>query len=192
MFESVLFKNQVDFDKLFAGVPDLVIDVTEVPVEQAGNHQLQEDAYSGKKIHTLKWLLVSTLNKRILFVSKAYGGHTHDFIIFKDVFATLDLSAYRLHVDAEFVGIKKITTYKKVWIPYKASKNHPLTKIQKAIDYLFAHVRVAVENKIAKVKAFFILRIENWLRIKSKLEDAFQICTVLANSKTTYMQTKYW
>lgn len=75
-------------------------------------------------------------------------------------------------------------TCKQVWIPYKASKNHPLTKTQKAINYLFAHVRVAVENTIAKMKAFFILRIENRLRIKSKLEDAFQICAALANLKT--------
>jgi len=129
-------------------------------------------------------LLVSTLDKRLIFVSKAYSGHTHDFTIFKDIFAALDVSAYRLHVDAGFVGIKNVVTCKHIWIPYKASKHKPLTNVQKAINHVFAHVRVAVENTIAKLKAFFILRIENRLRIKSKLEDAFQLCAALANFKT--------
>ncbi|MGI4737500.1 MAG: helix-turn-helix domain-containing protein [Janthinobacterium lividum] len=48
----VLVKNQAAFDKHFAGVPDLVIDVTEVPIERAGNQQLQKDTYSGKKNFT--------------------------------------------------------------------------------------------------------------------------------------------
>lgn len=132
-------------------------------------------------------MLISTLDNRILFVSKAYAGHTHDFVTFKDIFAELDLSAYRLHVDAGFVGIRKACLCSQVWIPYKAAKNKPLIKTQKAINHVFAHVKVAVEHVIAKAKAFFSLRIENRLRIKSKLEDVFQLCTTLANFKTVHL-----
>lgn len=124
------------------------------------------------------------MDKRILFTSKAYSGCTHDFTIFKELFATLDLTAYRLHVDAGFTGIRHVITCANVWIPYKASKNNPLTPIQKAINSVYAKIRVAVENAIAKAKAFFVLRIENRMRIKSKLNDAFQICTSLANFKS--------
>lgn len=125
------------------------------------------------------------MSKQILFISKAYSGRTHDFTIFKDIFASLDLSAYRLHVDAGFVGIQKSAQCNQVWIPYKARKNQPLNKVQKAINYVFSYVRVAVENAIAKLKAFFIMRIENRMRIKQKLDDAVQICAALANFKTS-------
>jgi len=97
------------------------------------------------------------------------------------------LSAYHLHVDAGFVGIKKAVNYQDIWIPYKASKNHPLTTVQKMINALFAHVRIVVENTLAKVKSFFILRIENRMRQKAKLADSFQRCAALANFKTAYL-----
>lgn len=45
----VLFATQTQFDDLFAGIEDLVIDVTEVPVERSVNQQVQEEFYSGKK-----------------------------------------------------------------------------------------------------------------------------------------------
>jgi hypothetical protein len=45
----VLFKNQTALDKQFAGVTDLVIDVTEVPIERASSQQVQRATYSGKK-----------------------------------------------------------------------------------------------------------------------------------------------
>ncbi len=43
------FSTQAQFDDLFAGIEDLVIDVTEVPIERAANQQVQEEFYSGKK-----------------------------------------------------------------------------------------------------------------------------------------------
>ena len=47
--ERFLFQDQKTFDKHFEGVTDLVIDVTEIPVERAVNEQVQEKRYSGKK-----------------------------------------------------------------------------------------------------------------------------------------------
>lgn len=55
------------------------------------------------------------------------------------------------------------------------------------INALFAHVRIVVENTLAKVKSFFILRIENRMRQKAKLADSFQRCAALANFKTAYL-----
>ena len=48
----ILVKNQEAFDKQFAGVTDLVIDVTEVPIERAVNQAVQKENYSGKKNFT--------------------------------------------------------------------------------------------------------------------------------------------
>ncbi len=49
---SLLAKNQEVVNEQFAGVTDLVIDVTEVPIERAANQQVQKDHYSGKKNST--------------------------------------------------------------------------------------------------------------------------------------------
>lgn len=53
----------------------------------------------------------------------------HDFTIFKDTLANLDLTTYRLHVDAGFVRIKEVVHCQQVWIPYKVRKGKPLTKM---------------------------------------------------------------
>ncbi|MDQ2721684.1 MAG: transposase [Bacteroidota bacterium] len=44
-----LFTGQQGFEQTFAGVQDLFIDVTEIPVERPENQDVQKDWYSGKK-----------------------------------------------------------------------------------------------------------------------------------------------
>lgn len=112
-----------------------------------------------------------------------YEGKTHDFTIFKAIFSGMDFSALKVHVDLGFLGIKKNITFSNVSIPHKASKHHPLTEEQKSENSTLAAIRVVVEHAIAKMKAFFILRIENRMKHKEKLADAFGICALLANFK---------
>ena len=135
-------------------------------------------------------MLICTLDRRILWVSRWYNGSTHDFTIFKDIFANLTLEKYRIHVDAGFTGITKFIACDYVFIPFKARKNQPLTSFQKTINQYLASVRVAVENSIAQLKAFFILRIENRMRKKEKLADAFSLCAELTCFKKSY--TNAW
>lgn len=49
---SLLAKNQEAIDKQFARITDLVIDITEVPIERAVNQEAQKEHYSGKKNST--------------------------------------------------------------------------------------------------------------------------------------------
>ena len=44
-----VFKNQAEFDRLFEGVEDIMIDVTEVPIERSDSYEVQKSQYSGKK-----------------------------------------------------------------------------------------------------------------------------------------------
>ena len=141
-----------------------------------------------KKFHTLKWLLVCDALKRVLFVSKAYHGRVHDFTIFKETLAGFDFGARRIHVDLGFVGIQKHIVGGHVFIPRKASKKQPLTPEQKQQNKALARRRVVVENAIAKLKSFFVLRVENRMKQKEKLADAFEICAGLANFKTINRQ----
>jgi len=47
-----LFTGQEQFDTLFAGIEDIFIDVTEIPIERASIQQVQRAHYSGKKNST--------------------------------------------------------------------------------------------------------------------------------------------
>ena len=124
--------------------------------------------------------------KRILFASNAYDGHTHDFTIFKEIFAGFDFSKFQTYVDLGFIGIKKHVVEGDIFIPHKASKNHPLTASQKEENTELARVRVVVEHSIAKIKSFFIMRIENRMKMKNELNNAFHICAALANFKACF------
>lgn len=86
------------------------------------------------------------------------------------------------------MGIKKFSDGGYVFIPYKASKNHPLNPFERAANQALAHYRVAVENVIAGIKAFFILRIENRMRKKEKLVQAFTLCAELAYFKNVTLK----
>ena len=57
--------------------------------------------------------------KRILFASDAYDGHTHDFTIFKEIFAGFDFSAFQTYVDLGFIGIKKYVLEGDIFIPHR-------------------------------------------------------------------------
>lgn len=59
----------------------------------------------------------------------------------------------------------------------------PLTSSQRFVNKALASVRVRVEHAIAKLKTFFILRIENRMKQKNKLDEALSICVGLANFK---------
>ncbi len=113
----------------------------------------------------------------------------HDFTIFKEIFASLDFSAFKTFVDLGFLGIKKHVRGEAIYLPHKATKKRPLTAEQKAENTAQATIRVVVENAIAKIKSFFVCRVENRMKIKAKLDDAFEICASLANLKTKLLIT---
>lgn len=72
----------------------------------------------------------------------------------------------------------------KVNIPHKKPPKKQLTAARKAENTVLARVRVVVENTIAKMKSYFILRIENRMKKKIYLDDAVELCAALANFKT--------
>jgi DDE superfamily endonuclease len=115
-----------------------------------------------------------------------YDGKTHDFSIFKEIFTDFDFSNLKVYVDLGFLGIKKKVKFDELFIPHKGSKKQPLSEIQKDENGTYSRIRVGIENALAKIKSFFILRIENRMRIKRKLNDAIEICSLISNFKLSY------
>lgn len=127
--------------------------------------------------------MICDKNKSILFLSDMFDGTTHDFEIFKSIFTKFDFTNVKVWVDLGFLGIKKQIKHKELFIPHKSCKNHSLTQEQKEENTILSSIRVVVENTIARIKSFFILRIENRMRITEKLNDAMIICSKIANFK---------
>jgi len=132
----------------------------------------------------MKCLLICSLNKQILWVSPLYPGHVHDFTIFKQHCAGTAFSKLRVHVDLGFLGIHHHIVAREILIPHKNYRKRPLTDQQKAENTARSRLRVVVENVFAKMKSFFVLRIKNRMKDKSRLQQAIGDCALLSNFKS--------
>jgi len=81
------------------------------------------------------------------------NGKTHDFKLFKN---SNIHTKNKLLADTGYLGITKINLNSE--IPYKKSKGNKLTKKQKKENKKLSSQRIIVENVIASVKRFRILR----------------------------------
>ena len=83
-------------------------------------------------------------------------GTTHDFRMFKDSLVDMlpkDISAL---MDSGYQGV---TAYlPNALIPYKATKNNPLTDEQKSINAMISKVRIAIEHINREIKIFRICK----------------------------------
>ena len=81
------------------------------------------------------------------------------------------------------MGIGKCITAKKLQIPYKKPKGGELTDSQKSENCTKSSFRIIVENTIAMLKRYFILRIESRSHMKNKINEVIEICGLLWNFK---------
>jgi hypothetical protein len=135
----------------------------------------------------VKFLIICDSEKNILYVSKIHEGKKHDIKILEDELENIDIFEHTIWVDLGFLGIAKKAKneedLKKINIPHKASKNKPLTDIQKEENKQKSSKRVVVENSIAQLKTFYILKNRHRTLDLNNIETTFKICSALANLK---------
>lgn len=98
--------------------------------------------------------------KRIKFLSEAYCGASHDYGILKNELPPEDrlwFDANHLHADLGFQGIAKDYEIERISIPFKKSKNKPLTEEQKMENKRYSSIRVKVEHCIGGLKRYRFL-----------------------------------
>ena len=83
-------------------------------------------------------------------------GKTHDFRMFKESMVGILPERLIILGDGAYVGIHEY--FPCAIIPYKATKNKPLSKDQKEINALISKVRVKVEHVIRQIKIFRICK----------------------------------
>jgi hypothetical protein len=153
----------------------ILIDVTECPIERPVKHQKQY--YSGKKkIHTLKIQLVLDLTTgQILCVDQA-DGHVHDFTLYKETIGSRLLKDILIRADSGYQGIHDF--HRSSEIPYKKSKNQPLSDEQKAFNRALSRKRIAIEHTNRTLKVFKVMKYPYRNRRKRHLLRMTLLCGI--------------
>jgi hypothetical protein len=142
----------------------LVVDAKEQRIQRPTSTKeddAQKPYYSGKrKYHTLKTEIGVEPDGRIGALSASVpGGAVHDLVLLRGtgLIARLDPETEAGMLDLGYQGIR--TTYPgyRLYLPFKASKNHPLTAEQKAYNRQLAQYRIVVEHALAQMTQYQVL-----------------------------------
>lgn len=156
-----LFNTPIDFNKYFKNQDTtLIFDGTEQLIQRPSEKQNQKLYYSGKKKgHSIKCLIISTLDKYIHYTSYSYTGASHDFSIVKQEFPPEQnwFDGYTILLDLGYQGFWTQYPNAYAFLPYKKRKNQELTKEQKNKNRALAQDRIKIEHSIGGMKRFDFL-----------------------------------
>ena len=158
-------RRPADLENLLAEVPELrllIIDGAERPIRRPKNKQRKKDDYSGKKkAHRKKNLLVSSHERRVVYLGPTSPGSVHDKKLADESGLTYPPDTLLLK-NTGFQGHEPpgIVTLQ----PKKKPRGRELHPIQKAINQVISRARVTVEHAIAGVKRCRIVAdtFRNW------------------------------
>ncbi len=182
--ECVLPKRKIssieEFAQSFPELKDLFVDGTERPTRRPKDPKNQKRRYSGKKKrHTRKNTVWCDENQKILLISPTKNGRIHDKKQhdknggFHEV--PLDIHKW---LDSGYQGVQKNS--KNVHLPKKGSKKNPLSRLDKAENYVISHFRIVVEQAIGGIKRYGCL--SQIYRNFKGIDDKFMlICAGLWN-----------
>ena len=141
-----------------------------------------------KKSHTVKSLLLTNKEKRILYVSELYEGSVHDYHLLQDCFSP-ELSWFKqkiIRMDLGFQGFKDLYSCQKVYIPHKKKRgakgeSNELSEQQKATNKEQAAQRIKIEHSIGGMKRYRILSHRLTIKSMAVINCIIGICAGLWN-----------
>lgn len=153
----------------------LLIDATEQPIQRP--KRAQKRWYSGKKKrHCIKAEVVATQEGRIAAVSKSVPGTVADITLRRRGPPLPD--GAHAYMDSGYQGYQD--DHRDTEIPYKRSKNRPLTQDEKAYNTALSRLRVRAEHAIGRMKRFRILS-DRWRYPRASHSAVFSIIAGIAN-----------
>ena len=161
-------------------IEEIIIDATEQQIERPKKGQ--KAFYSGKKKrHTNKTEIRITRPGRIIHVSKTKPGSIHDFSVYKED-TPIPKNSTAL-ADSGYQGLDKL--HARTEIPFKATKNKPLDKEDKAYNRALSRIRVKVENVLRQLKIFRILS-DRYRNKNKRYNLKFNIIAGIVNFKNGF------
>src|SRR5262249_3584719 len=153
---------QASLDEVFAAFPQVrvVVDATEQSFHRLKGWDNQKPFYSGKrKRHTIKTQIICTPWGRVGSVGPSVPGSVHDLTLLRRS-GQLDKLGPEdgVMADKAYVGVEDDRPGLQVVLPHKAARGVPLTAAQKRYNRRVSRCRVVVENLLARLKVFQVLR----------------------------------
>ena len=174
--------------ELLAAYPEMeevLLDATEQAVPQPEDKQARKLRYSGKQQdHTVKTQIVAT-KERILHVFGGLPGSLSDQTVLGASGVIRQVPAHvKIRLDKGYEGTHKRHPDRAVQAPVKGQRNHKVTVLGRAYNYLLSTQRIYVEHHFARLKKFGILRAVYRGRFEAH-EDLFCIVSGLLNFRAT-------
>jgi len=170
----------------------LIVDGKEQRVERPKNKKdkdgnlqdRQKPYYSGKKkAHTIKNQVAISPVGLVEHASKSVPGSTHDLTLLRQTDLLSELSEEEAAMmDKGYDGIAQDYSDKKLYLPFKARRNHPLTEEQKSYNRFLAKYRIVVEHTMAQLNKFQVLA-QRFRHQLSKHSPIFRIVCGLVNRR---------
>lgn len=180
--------------EIMTAFPDvrLIVDAKEQRVERPQSKKdkdgtvqdCQKPYYSGKKkAHTLKNQVAISPTGLIEHASESVPGATHDLTLLRQTDLLSQLADGEAGMmDKGYDGIVADYPDKKLYLPFKARRNHPLTEEQKAYNRFLAKHRIVVEHTMAQLNKFQIL-VQKFRHQLAKHSNIFRIVCGLVNRR---------
>jgi hypothetical protein len=160
---------------------EVLLDATEQSIPQPQDKQQRKRCYSGKQQdHTIKTQIVAT-KTLILHVFGGLPGSLSDQTLLGASGIVRQIPAgVKIRLDKGYEGCAKRHPDKAVEQPVKGQRNHTVTALGRAYNYLLSTKRIYVEHHFARLQKFGILRDLYRGRFEAH-EDLFCIVSGLLN-----------
>lgn len=153
--------------------------------DKDGNTQdRQKPYYSGKKkAHSIKNQAAVSPSGLIEHASESVPGAIHDLTLLRQTGLISELADDEAAMmDKGYDGIATDHPDKKLYLPFKARRNHPLTDEQKAYNRFLAKYRIVVEHTMAQLNKFQVLA-QRFRHQLTKHSAIFRIVCGLVNRR---------
>jgi hypothetical protein len=163
----------------------LIIDAKEQRIERPKSNKdndQQKPYYSGKKkTHTLKNQVAVLPDGAIEAISESVPGANHDITLLRDSQLLDQLDAKEgAMMDKGYDGITNDYPDNRLYLPFKARRNHPLTDEQKAYNRILSKYRIVVEHTNAQLNRFAVLA-QVWRNERSAHSRVVRVVAGLVN-----------
>ena len=132
-------------------------------------------------------LVISSVAKVILYISKSYVGSAHDFGILKEEFPPHKawFARFNIRIDLGFLGFLDLYPCRHLYIPFKKPRKNDLSQEAKAENKVQAAQRVKVEHSIGGLKRYRILSDKLRMHDPRLYDSIVGICAGLWNLNLT-------
>jgi hypothetical protein len=162
----------------------IYMDATERPVPRSVDWERQKHEYSGKRgYHTVKNLVVSDEQGKVLYLSPTVAGSMHDKALADEMELVFEPDQGLL-LDSGFQGYKPDQA--QVCLPVKKPMNGQLTDYDKMYNKLLATLRVKVEHVMAGIKRLKIVKDTIRLKNEQVRDKVMLIAVALHNLRIAY------